>query len=53
LGIRGTRQGRRYGAIRPGTHAWVRHVVAMDPPTLVLAEQAMYDPTQPALAVPM
>jgi hypothetical protein len=41
----------RASAVRR-TNAWARYVRAMDPGDLVLAEQATYDPTQPALAVP-
>jgi hypothetical protein len=41
-----------HGALRVHQYAWARRVVAMDPPDLVLAEQATYDPTQPAIAVP-
>jgi len=40
-------------ALRKHLYAWERTTVAMDPDVLVVAEQAMYDPTQPALAVPM
>jgi hypothetical protein len=40
-------------ALRVHRYAWARYVVAMDPPTLVLAEQATYDPTSPAIAVPL
>jgi DNA-directed RNA polymerase specialized sigma24 family protein len=32
-----------HGAIRVHQSAWARHVVAMDPEDLVLAEQAMYE----------
>jgi hypothetical protein len=41
-----------HGAIRARRSAWRRRVVAMDPEDLVLAEQAMYDPTHPAESVP-
>jgi hypothetical protein len=41
------------GALRVRRSAWARHVVALDPETLVLAEQATYDPTSPAIAVPL
>lgn len=37
----------KHTALRRLLYAWSRYVVAMDPETLVLAEQAMYDPTQP------
>jgi DNA-directed RNA polymerase specialized sigma24 family protein len=39
-------------AWRRRQYAWHRYVVLMAPETLVLAEQAMYDPAQPALAGP-
>ena len=41
-----------HGPMRARTHAWARHVVAMDPEVLALAEQMTYGPTQPAVAVP-
>jgi DNA-directed RNA polymerase specialized sigma24 family protein len=43
----------RHTAMRRHLYAWARLTVAMDPGTLVLAEQAMYKPHQPALAVPV
>ena len=41
-----------HGALRVHGYAWARYVVALDPRDLVLAEQATFTPTQPALAVP-
>ena len=43
----------RHQALRRKLYSWARLVVAMDPPTLVLAEQAMYKPHQPAVTVPV
>jgi DNA-directed RNA polymerase specialized sigma24 family protein len=42
----------RHTAIRRHLYAWAKRVVAMDPQDLRLAEQAMYQPSQPAMAVP-
>ena len=42
-----------HGAVRRRRHAWTKYTVAMDPEDLVLAEQATYDPTGAAIAVPV
>ena len=39
-------------ALRVHGYAWAQYVRAMDPGDLVLAEQATYGRTQPAIAVP-
>ena len=43
----------RNGARRKHLYAWARFVVAMDPATLVVAEQMAYDRTGATLAVPV
>jgi hypothetical protein len=52
----------RAGVFLPGRHPhraprawlrWTKYTVAMDPADLVLAEQPMYKPSQPAVVVPV
>jgi DNA-directed RNA polymerase specialized sigma24 family protein len=43
----------RNGAMRKHLYAWERHLVAMDPEALVGIERMTYDPTRPAIPVPL